>query len=260
MHKLPLLLAGALIVGAGGGTAAQDFNWSKPIPGGKWLEVKGFNGNIRAVPADGDLAEIVARKTARASNPQTVEIRLVEHEGGVTVCAVYPTPKNAKQPNGCEAGAAWSPSSKDNDVAVDFEVRVPVGVKLRAQTVNGGLSAERLADDVVASTVNGDLNITTSGTALATTRNGSIWANMGRADWTSQADFTTVNGSITIVCSCDLNVQLKALAHGGDIDSDWPLKIKGRLGSREASGTIGTGGPLLNLSTENGNIRLRRSI
>jgi hypothetical protein len=260
MNKHPLLLAGALLVAAGSGIAAQDFTWSNPIPSGKWLEVKGFNGDIHAVAAEGDQAGIVARKTAKASDLQTVEIRVVEHESGVTICAVYPTPKDAKAQNSCEPGAEWNPSSKDNDVAVNFEVRVPAGVKLRAQTVNGGLSAERLTDDVVASAVNGDLNITTSGTAQATTRNGSIWANMGRADWTSQADFTTVNGSITIVCSCDLNVQLKALAHHGDIDSDWPLKIKGRLGSREASGTLGTGGPVLNLSTENGNIRLRKSI
>ena len=34
--------------------------------------------------------EVTATKTGRKSNPAEVEIRVVEHAEGVTICAVYP--------------------------------------------------------------------------------------------------------------------------------------------------------------------------
>src|SRR5437899_929890 len=45
----------------------------------------------------------------------------------------------------------------------------------------------------------------------------------------------------------------------GDIETDFPLMVTGRLGPRSLHGTIGSGGRRLALETVNGSIRLRKS-
>src|SRR5882762_3030505 len=136
---------------------AQDFNWHGRIAAGKRLEVKGVNGDVRAVLASGAEAVVNARKHARRSDPDEVEIKVVESDAGITICAVYPTPARARRENTCEPGDHWSSSTDNNDVTVDFDVQVPAGIEFNGQTVNGEMSAEGLKADVRASTVNGSV-------------------------------------------------------------------------------------------------------
>jgi hypothetical protein len=239
-------------------SAAQDFEWKGEIPTGKWLEVKGVNGDIRAVPAEGAEARVTATRDARRSDPQSVEIRVVEHSEGVTICAVYPTPPRARHENACEPGDHWRSNNENNDVTVAFLVSVPPGVRFRGMTTNGELEAEGLRADAVVSTVNGSVRVSTTGNAEAHTVNGSIYATMGRADWSDQVEFRTVNGGITLTFGSDLHAEIRAKTVNGDIESDWPVVVQGRLGTKRVSGTIGNGGRVLHLETVNGNIKLRK--
>lgn len=238
--------------------AAQDFQWKGRIAAGKWLEIKGVNGAVRAQGAGGDEAEVVATKTARRSDPASVEIRVVEHADGVTICAVYPTPDDARRENTCEPGEGWHSNNRNNDVTVAFTVRVPAGVKFRGQTVNGELEATGLGADAIVSTVNGSIRVSTRGNAEAHTVNGSIHATMGRADWTDQVDFRTVNGGITLTFPAELHADIQARTVNGDIESDWPVMVQGRFGPKRVSGRIGNGGRTLHLETVNGSITLRK--
>lgn len=253
-----LAIAGYLTLAAGLPAAAQDFSWKGRIAAAKWLEVKGVNGDVRAMAASGAEAEVTARKTAHRSDPESVQIKVVEHPEGITVCAIYPTPPRAKRENSCEPGDDWSSSNENNDVTVHFTVRVPAGVKFRGQTVNGELDAEGLGADAIVSTVNGSVRVSTTGTAEANTVNGSIHATMGRADWPEGAHFRTVNGGITLTFPADLNAELRAETVNGDIESDWPVTVRGRFGPKRVTGTIGRGGRMLHLATVNGNIKLRK--
>jgi DUF4097 and DUF4098 domain-containing protein YvlB len=56
-----------------------------------------------------------------------------------------------------------------------------------------------------------------------------------------------------------LDTELRASTVNGEIESDYPLTISGRFGPRRLRGTIGAGGRTLNLSTVNGEIRLKKS-
>lgn len=238
--------------------AAQDFNWRGRIAQGKRLEVKGVNGDVRAVLASGAEAVVNASKHSRRSDPDEVEIKVVESEEGITICAVYPTPARARRENTCEPGDQWHSSTENNDVTVDFEVQVPAGVEFHGKTVNGEMSAEGLQADVRASTVNGSVRVSTTGLAEASTVNGSVYAQMGRADWSDELDFSTVNGGITLILPTKLDTEVRANTVNGEIDSDYPLTITGRFGPRRVRGTIGAGGRSLSLSTVNGGIRLRK--
>ena len=238
---------------------AQDFRWHGRLAPGKRIEVKGVNGDVRAVATTGAEVQVTAAKHARRSDPDDVKIEVIEHEGGVTICAVYPTPRRARRENTCEVGDSWHSSTEDNDVTVDFEVRIPSGVEFGGQTVNGEMSAEGLKADVKASTVNGSVHVTTTGLAEASTVNGSVYVEMGRADWTDELEFSTVNGGVTLILPAQLNTEVRASTVNGDLVSDYPLTVTGRFGPRRMRGTIGSGGRSLSLSTVNGEIRLRKA-
>jgi DUF4097 and DUF4098 domain-containing protein YvlB len=149
------------------------------------------------------------------------------------------------------------------DVRVDFTVQVPLGVRLVARTVNGGIAATGLESDVEAYTVNGNIDIGGRGLARARTVNGSIDASMGRADWQDTLEFETVNGSITVKLPASLSTAVDAETVSGSIQTDFALNVSGRLEPRHISGTIrGTDPPgnrRLRLRTVNGQIRLQRS-
>jgi hypothetical protein len=116
---------------AGGGKPAtrsgEDFEWRGPIAAGKAIEIKGINGGIVAEPTTGGEVEVVAHKTARKSDPDEVRIEVIEHPDGVTLCAVYPTPRGERS-NPCMPGEGGRMNTRDNDVQVEFTVRVPAGV------------------------------------------------------------------------------------------------------------------------------------
>ena len=253
-----LITVAALCLTALATAAAQDFNWHGRLASGKRLEIKGVNGDVRATLASGAEAVVNARKHARRSDPEDVEIKVVESDDAITICALYPTPARARHENTCEPGESWHSNTENNDVVVDFDVQVPAGVVFQGQTVNGEMSAEGLKADTRASTVNGSVRVTTTGLAEASTVNGSVYAQMGRANWDNDLEFSTVNGGITLILPDKLDTEVRASTVNGDIESDWPLTITGRFNNRRLHGTIGAGGRALSLSTVNGEIRLKK--
>lgn len=252
-----LILAVSALAFVTAPAAAQDFRWSGALASGKTLEVRGVNGGIHAAPASGGEALVTAVKRARKSDPKDVEIKVVEHAGGVTICAVYPSRRSGR-PNTCEPGGEGRNETRDNDVEVEFEVRVPAGVTFAGATVNGDVRAADLRGDAEVATVNGDVDVSAAGTARGTTVNGSITARLGRGDWTGNLKFTTVNGGITVTLPGGTGTELEASTVNGSIDSDFPITVQGRMSPRSMRGRIGGGGRMLNLSTVNGSIRIRQ--
>jgi len=232
----------------------QEFRWSGRIDSGEVLEIKGTNGSISARAAEGDEIEVVAMKEGRRSDPAGVRIDVIEHSGGVTLCAVYPTPRG-KRDNECGVGDDGRNSVEDNDVQVEWEVRVPRDVRFRGHTVNGDVEAIDLGGDADLATVNGDVEVETDGFAEARTVNGSIRARMA-GDLTGDVSFETVNGSIDLDVDEGLDADLDASWLNGDLDTDLPFQIQGRLGRRSAEGRLGTGGHDLRVKTVNGSIRI----
>ncbi len=255
--QIPAALFAALLVAAP--AAAQDFHWNGRLAAGKRLEIKGVNGSIRAMATTGDQIDVSARKTSRRDDPDEVKIEVVPSEDGVTICAVYPTPRRARHENSCEPGDRWSSSTENNDVTVDFTIKLPAGIAFSGETVNGDVDAEELGADALVSTVNGSIDVSAAGHVEASTVNGSIRAAMGRADWSSEVEFSTVNGGITLTLPDNLSAEVSAETVNGDLETDFPLTVTGKFGPRHMRGTIGSGGRYLKLSTVNGSIHLRKA-
>lgn len=66
-------------------TQDGEFRWTGRVAAGKTLEIRGVNGEIRVEAASGAEAEVLARKSGQRSDPASVEIAVVPHDGGVTI-------------------------------------------------------------------------------------------------------------------------------------------------------------------------------
>ena len=236
----------------------NEFRWHEPLAAGRVIEVKGVNGNVEATPSSSGEVEVVAVKSSRRSNLADVRIEVVRHSEGVTICAVYPNIEG-RQANTCEPGSRGHMNVRNNDTEVSFTVRVPSGVRFVGRTVNGKVEANNLTADVDATTVNGNVEVTTTGLARATTVNGSITVVMGNANWTDDLAFKTVNGSIDVSMPASLSAEVEVKTLNGEISSDFPLTVTGTFSRRHMSGTIGGGGRSLQLETVNGSVNIRRA-
>ena len=253
-----MVLAGLMALPVAAAAQSPEFSWHQKLAAGKTIEIKGINGSISATAASGDEVQVAAVKHARRSDPASVEIKVVPSAQGVTICAVYPSPAG-RSPNTCEPGDGGRMNSQNNDVTVDFTVRVPASVRFSGRTVNGSVSARGLQADAEAATVNGDIDVESGGgVARGTTVNGSIEAVVGRADWDGVLDFSTVNGAVNVSLPADANVSVDGSTVNGDIDTEFPLTIRGKWGPRHVSGTIGSGGHELKLATVNGSITIKK--
>jgi len=231
--------------------------WRGDVPRGQQIEIKGVFGNIRALPTQGAEVVVTATRIGAADAVDDVRIEAVVHGAGVTICAVYPdVPGQA--PNSCQPGLAGNMSTRDGGrgtVRVDFVVQVPDGVAFVGRTVAGDVEADGLGGNAFLHAVSGDLRVSTAGLATATTVTGSITAVIGLADWDRDLAFVTTSGKVDVTIPAATNAVVHASTRSGRITSQFPLTgtVRGDM-----YGTVGSGGPLLQLTTLAGNITLRR--
>jgi hypothetical protein len=262
-RRSPVALAALLIALLPAALAAQDrqsertWTLNEQVPAGKWLRVRNVSGEVRVRASTSDRVEIIATKSWRRGDPKLVRIESRKApDGSLLVCAFWT--ENAT----CTESGYRSNSegrNRDNDVAVDFEVRLPKGVNIGAWSVNGEVSVDGATGEVEAGSVNGTVDATSSGGPVqASSVNGSVHARMGRLTGNDDLDFSTVNGSVIAEFGEDIDAQVELSTVNGRFQTDWPVTITGRVDPRHLRATIGKGGRRIRLSTVNGNVELRK--
>ena len=242
---VPLLLA---LLSFNAVAAQEDYRWRGPIARGAHIEIRGINGDVRAERSTSGEVEVQAKVEGEES-ASSVQVHLVRHENGVTICTVFPGERVCRPMGDNGPGAR-----------VNFVVRVPEGVNFFGSTVNGGVEADSLKSDVQAYTVNGQVRVSTTGTLQAKTVNGSITASLLKPFWSKSPELSTVNGGIRLVLPPSANAPVQAATKNGKILTDFAAK--GRVTDQEVVGRIGggAGGRPLILRTVNGTIELKRGI
>lgn len=261
-HSQALAALTGLVLLAAGSAEAQtktddSFHWTGVIAAGRTLRIQDVNGNIKATGTSSKEASVSAVRRSKKSDPASVEIR-VQQDGDVTViCAVWPNQRDA---DGCnERSHNDNDHGSNNDVDVEFTVSVPAGVKFEGRTVNGSVAAGGLIADAEVASVNGNVSLATRGTGSAQTVNGDVRLTMGASSWTGELEAKTINGSVTVEMPTPANLDVRANTLNGDISSDFPMTIQGKMSPRSMRGTIGSGGPRLELSTVNGPIEIKKA-
>lgn len=260
---LSALLTASLLVlfvpaGAGAQRSADTFSWEGRLPTGQTLEIRNVQGSIRAVAAAGDRIEVEARKRGQHDDPSDVEIEVVPHANGITICAVYPTPSRTSRANECGPERAYSMSTDNHDVQVDFTVRVPAGVRLAPTTFSGDIDVQGVRSHVDATTMSGNVRIVTSEAARARTMSGRVSATIGSLAGQDSLEFSSMSGSVELLLPANAGARLRMSTMSGGLHSDFPITVEGRVSPQRMEGTIGGGGPLIELRTMSGSVRLRR--
>lgn len=261
-RALPVVLVAALAFGAGGcdvnigggdfnfgvasGRAADEWSRKFQITAGGRFEVVNVNGQVQVEQATGNDVEVRAERVAKASTDQAAKellgkVEIVETKTADGVKLETKTPKN------------WGRGG----VEVKYFVKVPAGVRVSAQTTNGGIRLLNISNEIVASTTNGGVNGDgLTGAVDASTTNGGINLSLGAvADGGVKAE--TVNGGVIVSVPRDAKADVRAsVVNGGLSVGDLPVETIGAQSRRRLEGKLNGGGPSIVIGAVNGGVRL----
>jgi hypothetical protein len=231
------------------------FRWSDVLAADGPVWIRNLNGAITVERAAGDSVIVIAQKSWKHGDPESVHIVTVPSDGSVTVCALW-TATTAE----CGPGGAYhmkGGKGSHGDVAVRFIVQIPEGVRLDASTINGSVSATGTTAPLTLETVNGGVAVTEArGAVTAHTVNGSITATVLSLPAASGLDLKTVNGSIEASVPAGIDALLEASTVNGKVHTEIPIQVIGPVSPRSLRATLGAGGAALRLKTVNGSVTL----
>jgi len=274
---------------------SRDFHYSYPLHAGGKLAVETFNGSVEISGWDQDTIDISGTKygpTQEAADdlkvniensPDSVAIRVVrpiERRNNQGARFVIKIPRAALMDRITTSNGAIRTSDGSGPARLrtsNGQIQVTgLHGSLDAQTSNGAVELLDVEGDVVAHTSNGRIRAERlNGTLEATTNNGSVHADITRADrpvrvetsngpveltlpenYSRDVRVSTNNGAITLRLPPALNAHVMARTSNSSITTDFEVRMQGDFNKNHMDATIGSGGPLIDLSTSNGNIRL----
>jgi len=230
-----------------------DFHWAGVLEPGKTLEVRGIKGDIRVVAATGNELSLDAHRSGWDADE--VKVDVVPGPDGLTVCASYMQRDGSWME--CKAGGGDSHIGHV-DANVDFTIRVPKGVKLKAHTVSGSIEADGLAAPSEVQSVSGRIRVNSDSSVEAETVNGSIEARMSKADWSGTLNFSSVNGTVEVALPPNASADVEADTMNGSIRSEFEMNYR-EMTRRHIEARIGDGGRKLKLSTVNGRLAITKN-
>jgi DUF4097 and DUF4098 domain-containing protein YvlB len=128
------------------------------------------------------------------------------------------------------------------------------------KTTNGRIRAEEVRGSLEASTTNGSIAVELvkpepNRPIRLSTTNGSVDARFSELN-SNDLRASTTNGSITVRLPAGAGARVQARTNRSSVQSDFNVLSPAAREKHRLEGTIGAGGPLLDLSTSNGTIRL----
>lgn len=144
--------------------------------------------------------------------------------------------------------------------SVSYEVHVPRKIDLDLVATNGGLSVENVDGRIELETTNGGITLTgVSGSVRGTTSNGGVDVTLTGDRWIGDGlDVSTTNGGIELAIPAAYNARLETGTVNGGMEIGFPITVQGRI-NRRLTTQLGSGGPLVRVTTTNGGVVLRRS-
>jgi Putative adhesin len=236
-----------LSMGVVAGKAQNEWTRTYTLSAGGQLEIVNVNGTIDASPASGGQVEVRAERIAKASNDEAAQELLKKIEIAETASAdrVRLETKVPRQNFGRSGHE------------VRYFVKVPKGLAVQFETVNGAVRLQNLDGRVVASTTNGGVRGSgLRGEVKASTTNGGVEITM--ASVTGEIELETTNGGIRLQLPRDVKANLEARCTNGGIgvEEGWDAFETTEKSRRRVSAMLNGGGPRVSAETTNGGIRI----
>ena len=134
---------------------------------------------------------------------------------------------------------------------------------VHVHTSNGGVEVKQVRGTVEAVTSNGGMNVDLSESkpgepVRLVTSNGGVQLTMGSMS-SNPVHAATSNGGITLQMPSTANARVRAVTSSHDrVTSDFDVRREGAESKSRLEGQIGSGGPLIDLTTSNGTIHLKK--
>jgi Putative adhesin len=143
--------------------------------------------------------------------------------------------------------------------SVSYELHVPRRMNLDLTANNGGISIENVDGRMEFETTNGGISLTgVAGNVRGSTSNGGVEVELTGDRWSGDGlDVRTTNGGVEMRIPANYNARLETGTVNGGMDVGFPITIQGRL-DRRLTTQLGSGGPLVRVTTTNGGVTLRR--
>ena len=250
------LLGLSLLALAAGAAGAQrsDFQWSKSEAAGTVVAVHDINGDINYVPGTGSTVEVTAVRHGSDAGIYTV---VKEYSGKVVVCVLWHDTDESCDEDGSHMHSHdrhWGDRG-----SMDVTVKLPASMVADAGSVSGDIRIDGAHGDVQAATVSGDVTLRDlhATSVHATTVSGDVNAAISELSGSGPLHFRSVSGDVTVSVPTGLDADFSMSTVSGDLDTDFPLTLNGRMGRRNINARIGKGGRELSVSTVSGDVRLR---
>ncbi|MGH9667157.1 MAG: DUF4097 family beta strand repeat-containing protein, partial [Bryobacteraceae bacterium] len=156
---------------------------------------------------------------------------------------------------------ASGPESPDHSGwAVSYEVFVPQNTNLNLKTHNGGISVSDVRGRLEFDATNGGVRLTrVAGDVGGATVNGGLHVKLAGDRWDGrQLAVSTTNGGVTIEIPERYSAHIQTGTVNGGFHSDFPITVRGDLKPHAVDFDLGSGGPLIHVSTTNGGVTLKR--
>lgn len=229
------------------GKAREEWNRTYTLAKGGSLEIVNVNGAIVVNAGTGPQVEVKATRQARAASDEEAQALL--KETSITE-EVAPERVSIQTSNGT------SVLRGRRSVNVEYQIRVPAGMRVTVKTENGGIGLHDVDGNLTASTTNGGIRGTNiAGAVSAHIVNGGIVMEIARVGGPVQLD--AVNGGIRLDVPGGVNANLEAQAVNGGVSTEdgFPITVSERSRTR-VTGKMNAGGTAISLSTVNGGVRI----
>ncbi|MFN0087959.1 MAG: DUF4097 family beta strand repeat-containing protein [Blastocatellia bacterium] len=225
----------------------DQVNKTVPLSPGANVRVSGINGWVRIETGETDKAEIQIH--IRASDREAIDRRPIIIENTATSLAVFTEQDREGRKWGWDRG--W--------VRHEVTLRLPRQINLKVSSVNGPVTAGALTGAVTVSSVNGRVNIEQAGTVTSLTSiNGHTSVAMSRIQ-EAGLNISSINGGVEVALPQSTNAQIEVRSVNGGIDTDLPITVIGEMRRGQLHGTLGQGGPKINIVSVNGGVNLKRN-
>ncbi|MBZ5725391.1 MAG: hypothetical protein LAP87_10365 [Acidobacteriia bacterium] len=275
----------------------RDFHYSYPLKSDGRLSVESFNGSVEISGWDQDTVDISGTKYGPSQDAaDSLKVSIDNSADAVSIRVARPSDWRGnlgarfviKVPRGAQLDRITTSNGaiRTEDGSGPAKLRTSNG-SIRVLDLHGGLDAQTsnsaieltgIEGDVTAHTTNGHIRTDrVNGSLDATTTNGGVNLQITRPDrpvrvetsnsgvdlalpagYSRDIRVSTSNGGITLHAPHDINARLVARTSNSSIISDFDVRVQGELGKNRMDGVIGSGGPMIDLSTSNGRIRLLR--
>ena len=272
----------------------EDFHLSYTLAPGGRINLENITGNIEISSWEKDSVEINGTKYAGSeqglkdlkidvsSSPNLLQIRTIQAFGARNTGARF----SIRVPHRVQLDRIVSSNGgiRVDDIEGMANLKSSNGTiriwrvkgSLEARTSNGGIEVNGTTGNAILHTSNGGIRVEMNkGSLEATTSNGGINARLMQADSDQPVRLESSNGnidlsmdavrdvrantsnsSITVRLPSSASARVRARTSNSPITTEFDVLTKGMIGKHTLEGTLGSGGPLIDLSTSNGGIKL----